>query len=69
MSGPLKKRRSANLFLPFRKKSQRRGWFGWMYNWGERLAPVTRSSPLRRTVQAICLAMFLAAFFYVCWPY
>jgi ferredoxin len=62
-------RRIANLFLRFRKRSERQGWFGWLYNIGERYAPVTRSSPLRRCVQIACLGLFLFAFFYVCWPY
>lgn len=27
------------------------------------------ASPIRRVVQTICLVVFLASFFYVCWPY
>jgi NAD-dependent dihydropyrimidine dehydrogenase PreA subunit len=27
------------------------------------------SAPVRRTIQGICLALFLVLFFYVCWPY
>lgn len=27
------------------------------------------SSPVRRAIQAACFVLFLAAFFYVCWPY
>ena len=27
------------------------------------------SAPLRRVIQALCLALFLWSFFYVCWPY
>ncbi len=27
------------------------------------------ASPIRRVVQAICLVVFLASFFLVCWPY
>jgi len=33
------------------------------------IAPATRRSPIRRAVQIACLAAFLYAFFYVCWPY
>lgn len=57
------------LFTRFRGRSQRTGWIGRWYNLGERIAPVTRASPLRRSVQLVCLALFLYAFFSVCWPY
>jgi len=35
----------------------------------KRLGPTWLSSPLRRTVQSVCLLVFLGLFFYVCWPY
>ncbi len=35
----------------------------------KRLGPSVVSSPLRRVVQAVCLAIFLTLFFYVLWPY
>lgn len=56
---------SANIFFPFRKKSQR----GWAWRWLEWIGTATRSSPLRRVVQIVCLVVFLDAFFRVCWPY
>ncbi|MDP6057362.1 MAG: 4Fe-4S binding protein, partial [Pirellulaceae bacterium] len=61
--------RTANIFLPFRKKSQRRGRIGSVWQFLERIGPVTRSSPARRAIQVICLLVFLDAFFRVCWPY
>jgi ferredoxin len=64
-----KTRRAADVFFPFLKKSKRTGWRGLAFRWLDRIGPVTRFSPLRRAVQAICLLMFLFAFFHVCWPY
>ena len=64
-----RRRRGANIFFPFLKRSRRKGWTGKLYAWLDRLAPVTRSSPLRRAVQIACLSLFLYAFLYVCWPY
>ena len=63
------KRGTANLFFPFLKKSKRTGLRGFIWRSLERLGPVTRSSPVRRTVQVVCLILFLDAFFRVCWPY
>lgn len=34
-----------------------------------RIGPTFLASPLRRLVQASCLATFLLLFFYICWPY
>ncbi len=61
--------RKANIFLPWLKKSRRTGFKGWAFNTFNRIGPVTRSSPVRRAIQVLCLAMFVYAFFYVCWPY
>ncbi len=61
--------RGANIFVSYRKRSQQTGWTGRLYAWLQKWAPVTRSSPWRRGVQILCLAMFLCAFFAVCWPY
>ena len=69
MSSRSTRARGVNIFSPFRKRRQRIGWTGWSYRQLDRVAPVTRSSPLRRTLQAVCLVMFLVAFFYICWPY
>ena len=69
MSSRSTRPRGLNIFSPFRKRRQRIGWTGWWYRQLDRVAPVTRSSPLRRIVQAVCLVMFLVAFFYICWPY
>ncbi len=69
MTGPARRNRGANFFLRFRKRSERRGWSGRGYALLERIGPVTRSSPLRRGIQVLCLLLFLYAFFYVCWPY
>jgi len=33
------------------------------------LGPTWVASPVRRIAQAVCLTLFLALFFYVCWPY
>jgi len=33
------------------------------------LGPSVVSSPFRRVVQGFCFVIFLALFFYVCWPY
>jgi ferredoxin len=63
------KRGTANLFFGFLKKSQRTGWRGATWRWLERIGPVTRSSPVRRAIQILCLLLFLDAFFRVCWPY
>jgi ferredoxin len=35
----------------------------------ERIGPTWAASPLRRSVQAGCLGLFLVLLFYVCWPY
>lgn len=69
MSRGARRSRGANIFIRFRKRSQRAGWRGRWYDFLERIGPVTRSSPLRRGIQVICLLLFLHAFFYVCWPY
>lgn len=63
------KRGTANLFFPFLKKSKRTGWRGRAWKWLEKIGPVTRSSPVRRLIQIVCLVLFLDAFFRVCWPY
>ena len=54
---------AADIFFRFRKKSQRKGWVGTVWRMLERVGPVTRSSPARRAIQAICLVLFLDAFF------
>ncbi|MBP7937463.1 MAG: 4Fe-4S binding protein [Phycisphaerae bacterium] len=61
--------RSANIFLPCLKASDRLGWRGTRDHLLARLGPTWRNSPLRRVLQAACLVLFLYAFFYVCWPY
>ena len=61
--------RTTNLFFTFLKKSKRTGWRGVAWRWLERIGPVTRSAPTRRLIQAVCLLVFLDAFFRVCWPY
>jgi polyferredoxin len=35
----------------------------------KRIGPTWLSSPLRRVIQSVCFLVFLALFFYVCWPY
>jgi polyferredoxin len=59
----------ANFFQPFLKKSQRTGWRGTVYRFTEKIGAVTRSSPIRRTIQVVVLLLFLLFFFYTCWPY
>ncbi len=61
--------RSANLFFPHLKPPERTGWRGVLHYLLTRLGPTWRSSPVRRIAQAVCLALFFYAFFYVCWPY
>jgi len=63
------KRRTANIFFGFLKQRQRTGWRGQAWRWLGRIGPVTRSSPVRRGIQIICLVAFLDAFFRICWPY
>ena len=60
---------TANLFFGFLKKSQRTGWRGVVWRCLDRIGTVTRSSPVRRMIQVVCLLLFLDAFFRVCWPY
>ncbi|PHS03044.1 MAG: hypothetical protein COA78_19145 [Blastopirellula sp.] len=69
MNQPPSRWKAANIFFGFLKKSKRTGWRGFLWRWLERIGPATRSSPLRRIIQVVCLVMFLYAFFYVCWPY
>lgn len=59
----------ADIFLPFLKKSRRTGWLGGIWRLLDRVGPVTRSSPVRRIIQVICLVLFVDAFLRVCWPY
>ncbi|MDZ7618736.1 MAG: 4Fe-4S binding protein, partial [Patescibacteria group bacterium] len=42
---------------------------GRMRRWLRRLGPSWAASPARRLVQTGCLLLFLALFFWVCWPY
>lgn len=69
MSSPRKRFRTANIFFAFLKKSRRTGWQGFLWRSLVKMGPVTRSAPIRRGVQVVCLTLFLYAFFYVCWPY
>lgn len=54
-----------------------RGWFadrvtgrpGFIRRVLQRVGPSVLSSPVRRLVQTACFFLFLALFFYVCWPY
>lgn len=59
----------ANHFFAFLKPRQRTGWRGRLHHVLTRIGPTWRSAPFRRVVQTVCLALFLYAFFYVCWPY
>ena len=56
-SSPRRAPRGANIFVPFRKKSQRTGWAGRLYGAVEWIGPVTRSSPIRRAIQIVCLLL------------
>src|SRR6056297_1851203 len=47
-------------------RTKRRGSFR---KWVRKLGISWLSSPVRRSVQAICLVVFVILFFYVCWPY
>lgn len=42
---------------------------GTLRRWCRKLGASVLAAPLRRLVQAACLAAFLALFFVVCWPY
>jgi ferredoxin len=59
----------ANIFFGYLRPSERRGGWGRVYRALERIGPATRSSPVRRASQLVCLGLFLYGFFYVCWPY
>jgi NAD-dependent dihydropyrimidine dehydrogenase PreA subunit len=59
----------ADIFFRYLKKSQRIGWVGLCWRFLERIGTTTRSSPVRRTIQLVCLIAFLDAFTRVCWPY
>ncbi len=61
--------RSLNIFFPFLKKKERTGWRGRCHRWLTLLGPVWRSSPVRRVIQVVCLALFFYFFFFTCWPY
>lgn len=63
-------RRGAMLLFPeswfSNRHTKHRGRIRRFLRW---LGPVWYSSPLRRAVQALCFALFLWQFFWVCWPY
>ncbi|MBE7463917.1 MAG: 4Fe-4S binding protein [Planctomycetes bacterium] len=59
----------ANLFFPFLKANERRGWRGRLHKLFSRIGATTRASPVRRAVQVACLMTFLMLFFYAAWPY
>ncbi len=42
---------------------------GRLRRWFRKLGPSVLAAPWRRLVQAGCFLLFLALFFYVCWPY
>ncbi|MCZ7646837.1 MAG: 4Fe-4S binding protein [Planctomycetota bacterium] len=65
MRGPM----HANLFFPFLKANERKGWRGRLHRALTKIGATTRASPFRRAVQAACLALFLILFFLVAWPY
>jgi ferredoxin len=46
--------------------TKQRGWIRRVLRW---LGPTWLSSPMRRLSQALCFALFLWLFFYVCYPY
>ena len=61
-----------NHFLPFLKRAERspgQAGAGGIRRFLKRLGPTWLSSPVRRLIQAVCFALFLWLFFYVCWPY
>lgn len=64
-----RRRLAANLYFPFLKPSRQTGWRGAAHRLLARIGPVTRSSPWRRSIQVVALALFVYAFVYVCWPY
>ena len=57
-----------NLFLP-RRERREAGREGLLRRMLGALGPSWLASPARRIVQALCLAVFLALFLCVCWPY
>lgn len=61
--------RTANIFFRYLTPRERTGWRRRLDRVLARLGPTWRAAPLRRLVQTACLALFLYAFFYVCWPY
>lgn len=60
---------TANIFFKFRTRRKRTGPSGFVYRTLAKVGTVTRSSPVRRLIQVVCLAVFLDLFFRVCWPY
>ena len=60
-----------NWFLPYRRKSSgsEKGRPGPIRVVLGRMGTTWLCSPLRRLVQAVCLAGFVGLFCYVCWPY
>lgn len=60
---------TANLFFRYRTRRKRVGASGFLYRTLARIGTVTRSSPVRRLIQVVCLLVFLDMFFRVCWPY
>lgn len=60
---------TANIFFKFRTRRKRVGASGFAYRQLAKVGAVTRSSPVRRLIQAVCLLVFLDLFFRVCWPY
>ena len=67
---PTTSAKAARAILPETFFSNReRGRPGKVRQWLKWLGPTVLSSPFRRLSQAVCFLLFLALFFYVCWPY
>lgn len=69
MRQPRRSFRSANIFLPFSTRRQRKGWRRWTILLLERIGPTWCCSPARRVTQMLCLGLFCYLFFYAAWPY
>ncbi len=62
-----------NWFLRYTTGRSRRTRPGRRPSWSRsvlrRMGPTVVASPLRRTIQSVCFVLYLALFYYVCWPY
>src|SRR5512139_3902709 len=61
--------RTLNLFRSAERAKQRSGWRKILNTALRKLGPSWQAAPIRRTLQTICLLLYLDLFFRVSWPY